>query len=61
MSDPVAQEGERAADLKGKERFTVVLGNPPYDREQKAAGDTGKSKGGVVRTGRAGSNRSSRL
>ena len=51
MSDPVAQEGERAADLKEKERFTVVLGNPPYDREQKDAGDPGKRKGGVIRYG----------
>lgn len=51
MSNPVAQEGERAADLKDKERFTIVLGNPPYDREQKDAGDTGKRKGGVVRYG----------
>ncbi len=51
MRGPVAQEGERAADLKEKERFTVVLGNPPYDREQKDAGDPGKRKGGVVRYG----------
>ncbi len=54
MSDPVAQEGERAADLKDKERFTVVLGNPPYDREQRSAGDTTRRKGGVVRHGEAG-------
>ena len=54
MSDPVAQEGERAADLKENERFTVVLGNPPYDREQRAAADTGKPKGGVVRHGAGG-------
>ena len=54
MSDPVAQEGERAADLKDKERFTVVLGNPPYDREQRSAGNNKKPKGGVVRHGAAG-------
>ena len=54
MSDPVAQEGERAADLKENERFTIVLGNPPYDREQRAAADTGKPKGGVVRHGAGG-------
>ncbi|MYI35627.1 MAG: hypothetical protein F4118_04260, partial [Acidimicrobiaceae bacterium] len=54
MSDPVAQEGERAANLKDNERFTVVIGNPPYDRQQKVIGDTGKSKGGVVRHGAAG-------
>ena len=54
MTDPVAQEGERAAGLKAHERFTVVVGNPPYDREQRGAGDTGKRKGGVVRFGAAG-------
>ena len=54
MQNPVAAEGERAADLKESERFTVVIGNPPYDREQRAAGDTGKRKGGVVRYGAAG-------
>ena len=51
MGDPVAEEGERAADLKESERFTVVIGNPPYDREQRAAGQAGKRKGGVVRYG----------
>ena len=51
ISDPVADEGERAAILKQKERFTVVIGNPPYDLEQRASGDIGKRKGGVVRHG----------
>ena len=51
MSDPVAEEGKRAAALKEHERFTVVVGNPPYDREQRAAGAVGKRKGGVVRHG----------
>ena len=51
MRDPVAVEGELAAELKASERFTVVIGNPPYDREQKVSGDTGKRKGGVVRYG----------
>ena len=51
MGDPVAEEGERAAELKESERFTVVIGNPPYDREQRQVGDTGKRKGGVVRYG----------
>ena len=54
MEDPVAAEGRRAARLKKDERFTVIIGNPPYDREQRAAGDTGKRKGGVVRYGAAG-------
>ena len=51
MARPVAQEGLRAAKLKASERFTVVVGNPPYDRQQKALGDTTKRKGGVVRHG----------
>jgi len=54
MTDPVAQEGERAAELKANERFSVVLGNPPYDREQRSVGDSGRRKGGVVRYGAPG-------
>ena len=54
MQNPVAAEGERAANLKECERFTVVIGNPPYDREQRTAGDAGRRKGGVVRYGAAG-------
>lgn len=54
MTDPVAQEGEIAFELKANERFSVVLGNPPYDREQRAVGDSGRRKGGVVRYGAAG-------
>lgn len=54
LEDPVAAEGRRAARLKKNERFTVVIGNPPYDREQRAVGDTGKRKGGIVRHGAAG-------
>ena len=49
MSDPISAEGEAAATLKSEKRFTVVIGNPPYDREQRAVGDTAKRKGGVVR------------
>ncbi|MEE3851788.1 type ISP restriction/modification enzyme [Gordonia sp. LSe1-13] len=54
IADPVAAEGERAAQLKQDARFTVVIGNPPYEREQKDVGDTAKRKGGVVRHGTAG-------
>lgn len=54
MQNPVAAEGERAADRKESERFTVVIGNPPYDREQRAADAAGKRKGGVVRFGAEG-------
>ena len=56
MSNPVAEEGEQAAKLKESERFTVVLGNPPYDREQHEAGSSDKRKGGVVRYGAPGVN-----
>jgi len=49
--DPVSGEGERAAALKDGARFTVVIGNPPYDREQKDVGSTGKRKGGIARYG----------
>lgn len=53
--DPVAAEGERAAELKLHERFTVCIGNPPYDREQRKQGEeTGHRKGGVVRYGAEG-------
>ena len=52
MRDPVAIEGEIAAELKSSERFTVIVGNPPYDREQRdSSGGTGKRKGGVIRYG----------
>ncbi|MCQ3811611.1 MAG: N-6 DNA methylase [Acidimicrobiia bacterium] len=51
MSNPVAEEGERAAELKEHERFSVVIGNPPYDREEKEVGAVGKRKGGVARHG----------
>ncbi len=51
LNDPVAAEGERAGELKSSERFTVIIGNPPYDREQRRVGDGGRRKGGVVRYG----------
>lgn len=54
MTDPVAEEGHRAAELKEHERFSVVIGNPPYDREQQVAGGSSHRKGGVVRHGGPG-------
>ena len=54
MGDPVAQEGERAGDLKESERFTVIIGNPPYDRDTDAASGGIRRKGGVVRHGAPG-------
>ena len=50
MSDPVAEEGERAVALKELERFTIVIGNPPWDLE-KTSSDVTPSRGGVVREG----------
>lgn len=50
MGDPVAIEGEIANQLKTSERFTVIIGNPPYDREQGTTA-TSRRKGGVVRYG----------
>lgn len=52
--DPVSREGQRAFDLKDGARFTVCIGNPPYDREQRDAGAEGKRKGGVARFGAPG-------
>lgn len=54
LEDPVAAEGERADGLKRDARFTVCIANPPYDREQRTAGESGRRKGGVVRYGTAG-------
>lgn len=54
FDDPVAKEGQRAAQLKRDARFTIVLGNPPYEREKKTEGHSGRRKGGVVRFGTGG-------
>lgn len=53
FADPIALEGQRAAALKRDARFSVVVGNPPYDREQRSVdADAGaRRKGGVVRYG----------
>lgn len=48
--DPIAVEAERADTLKTRERFTVVIGNPPYNREQGTTAGEQRS-GGVVRYG----------
>lgn len=48
--DPIAVEAERADTLKTRERFTVVIGNPPYNREQGTAAGEHRG-GGVVRYG----------
>ena len=59
ISDPVAEEGERAAKLKESERFTVVIGNPPYDREQRGVGPKASAKAGWSDTGQRASLRCS--
>lgn len=53
LEDPIAREGQRAAALKRDARVSVVVGNPPYDREQRAVGAPAgaRRKGGVVRYG----------
>ena len=40
--DPIAVEAEKADALKTRERFTVVIGNPPYNR------GSAEGSGGVV-------------
>lgn len=40
--DPIAIEAERADTLKTRERFTVVIGNPPYSR------GSAEGRGGIV-------------
>ena len=55
MNDPVAEEGQQADRLKRSERFTVVIGNPPWRRQTSEAGDdTEDRQGGIVRYGAAG-------
>ncbi|MBG6056445.1 hypothetical protein IWX81_002882 [Salinibacterium sp. CAN_S4] len=49
-SDPVAVEAEKADLLKTRERFTVVIGNPPYDRDESRSASKDR-QGGVVRHG----------
>ena len=49
---PLTHEHERAREVKRKTHVLVCLGNPPYDREQRAVDDTeGRRKGGWVRYG----------
>ena len=47
----LAEEHEAARRLKQEGHILVCLGNPPYDREQKEAGDESARKGGWVRFG----------
>ena len=55
LDDPVAKEGQRADRLKRSERFTVIIGNPPWRRQtSEADDDTEDLQGGVVRYGAAG-------
>lgn len=55
FDDPVAAEGERANELKANSRFTIVIGNPPYERGGRNRFDSDdRPKGGVVTEGRPG-------
>ncbi len=56
MEDPVATQAAEANRLKDELRFTVCIGNPPYDRETRSTDDKSRRKGGVVRYGRPGIN-----
>lgn len=48
----LAREHERAMNVKNDAKVLVCLGNPPYDRQQIATGQTGvERKGGWVRFG----------
>ena len=49
--DPIAAEGERSDDLKNYGHFTVTVGNPPYEREQRSEDDGSERKGGIARFG----------
>ena len=52
--DLVARQGAIADALKRDAAFTVAIGNPPYDREQRGATSSGPRKGGIVRHGAPG-------
>lgn len=55
LEDPIAAEGQRADRLKTDNRFTICIGNPPYNREQHSpTADVGKRQGGVIRHGAQG-------
>lgn len=45
----LADEQERANNLKASPDVTVVVGNPPYDRQEKAEGEERRELGGWVR------------
>ncbi|MBN1660252.1 MAG: N-6 DNA methylase [Anaerolineae bacterium] len=50
---PLGEEHRRAQQVKAKTPVLVCIGNPPYDRQQIAAGADEKRKGGWVRFGDA--------
>jgi hypothetical protein len=47
--DPIAKEGIRTEELKFATKHTVVIGNPPYLRDQEEPGADGFRLGGMVR------------
>ncbi len=52
--DLIAHQGQLADRLKTKQHFTVAIGNPPYDREQRSSDSNARRKGGIVRHGAPG-------
>jgi len=57
ITDPesaISREGEKALSLKIEEPFTVIIGNPPYGREESSALDEkvkGVDDGGIITKG----------
>lgn len=51
--DPISLEAARANGTKLSKRFTVIIGNPPYNREQ-GTSEGSQRHGGIVRFGVAG-------
>ncbi len=54
MQAILTEEQHRAREFKTEQPVVVCIGNPPYDREQRAAGDEGMRKGAWVRYGHPG-------
>jgi len=49
FSKPLAEEQERASEVKAHTRVVVCIGNPPYDRDTSGVSQTGRRKGGMIR------------
>ncbi len=49
FDDPISLEGHRANERKFERNHTVIIGNPPYDRDESQTKSTVRRKGGLVR------------